>query len=102
MKKIAVIDAETDPFRKGRVPKPFVWGFYDGETYLDFWTDDVHEIIKFLQNEEYIVYAHNGGKFDYHFMLDYINLYEDISIINGRLAKFYIGEIGRASCRERV
>lgn len=88
-RQIAVIDAETDPFKEGRIPAPFLWGFYDGNTYEEF--TDEYELIKFLYDKEIIVYAHNGGKFDYHFLLDYIDPFEEIMIINGRIAKFKIG-----------
>jgi hypothetical protein len=86
-KRIAVIDSETDPFLYGRTPKPFVWGFYDGETYIHFWGDDCTEqLIDYLKDEEdLIIYAHNGGKFDFFYMLNYLDA--DISLINGRIAK---------------
>lgn len=103
-RSFAVIDAESDPFKRGRKPEPFIWGFYDGSTYEQF-TDlsllpkrlhgiscDIDEFIPFLFDRRIIVYAHNGGKFDYHFLLPYINDFEPILIINGRLAKFQIGD----------
>lgn len=92
---IAVIDSESDPFKVGRIPKPFIWGFYDGgfmdenKPYYEF--DTVEELVEFLRDKEYIVYAHNGGKFDYHYMLPFIEPFDEIMIINGRLAKFHIG-----------
>lgn len=91
----AVLDCESDPFKIGRVPQPFLWGFWDGgfmdeETpYYEFET--VAEAVEFLHDKEYIVYAHNGGKFDYHYMLEYIEPFDEIMIISGRLAKFHIG-----------
>lgn len=88
-RKIAVIDSETDPFKKNRVPKPFIWGFYDGLNYREF--SEVSELVEFLRPQRLIVYAHNGGKFDYHFMLDYLSEFDDIMIINGRISKFKIG-----------
>jgi hypothetical protein len=106
---IAVIDAETDPFKRGRVEiKPFIWGFYDGKTYEEFTKisalpkalqrkakkegmRDVAEFIPFLEEKEIIVYAHNGGKFDYHFLLDHLEPFEQVMIIGGRLSRFKIG-----------
>lgn len=38
------------------------------------------------------VYAHNGGKFDWHFIAGHIPSGSRIKVINGRLAKFKIGE----------
>jgi len=89
-RKIAVIDSETDPFKRDRVPKPFVWGFYDGSIYKEF--EQVEDLIIYCYDKRLIVYAHNGGKFDYHFMLNFIEPFTDIMIINGRISSFKIGE----------
>lgn len=102
------IDAETDPFHNcsdsncekcyggGRLPLPFLWGVYCGTTdeYHEFTT--VIELTQFFQTLEAergksLFYAHNGGKFDYHFFRDEINSDENILIINGRLARFKVG-----------
>lgn len=88
-KPIWVADAETDPFKKGRIPKPFIWGVYDGENYNEF--TETEDFINFVSENEVILYAHNGGKFDWHFVTDYIEDFEPLTIINGRLAKFNIG-----------
>lgn len=88
-KPIWVIDAETDPFLAGRVPKPFIWGLYTGNDYYEF--DTAKQLAEFIRPHEVIIYAHNGGKFDYHYMLEEINTEEPITIIVGRLAKFKIG-----------
>ncbi len=87
---IAVIDAETDPFKRTRHPFPFIWGFYDGERYREF--TDTLELVKFLAPQKLIVYAHNGGKFDYQYILTWMEPWSEISLINGRIAKFSIGE----------
>lgn len=90
-KRIFVIDSETDPFLFGRIPEPFLWGLYDGEDYYEF--DDAGKLIAFCATQECIVYAHNGGKFDYAFFFPFMNLWEeDVLIINGRLARFQIGD----------
>ena len=88
---IWIADAETDPFRKGRVPKPFIWGLYDidNEAYYEF--TDTNSFVEFIAEKDVIVYAHNGGKFDWHFITDYIDDFEALTIIAGRLAKFNIG-----------
>ena len=39
-RRIAVIDFETDPFLADRFPRPFAWGFYDGERYVEYWQSD--------------------------------------------------------------
>jgi len=101
-------DAETDPFKKGRVPAPFIWGVRTGNSlflpadidgcisedlepvnYLEF--TDTEAMIVFLAENEVIVYAHNGGKFDWHFVTTFIDDFEPLTIIAGRLAKFKIG-----------
>lgn len=107
------VDCETDPFHecrdpkrpesnvrdpkcrickgKGRIPKPFVWCVYDPVNF-DYWIFRTpEEVAEFLCDKEVIVYAHNGGKFDYHYMRDYINQDEKIMVVAGRLARFKIG-----------
>jgi len=75
---------------------PFLWGLYEGisDTYFQF--EKVTELVQWFQDLErdhgrQTFYAHNGGKFDYHFFRDQINSDENILIINGRLAKFKVG-----------
>lgn len=95
---ISVVDCETDPFKFGRVPQPFIWGYYNGDEYHTFST--TKELVDFLAPRREICYAHNGGKFDWHFCVDFIDAFEegqDVTIINGRLAKFKIGE---CECRD--
>lgn len=96
-KRIAVVDTETDPFLYDRVPKPFGLGYYDGESYREYFGDDgecVAQFVDYLESlddeekEGLIIYAHNGGKFDFHFFLNYMD--EDIVVINGRLSKIYV------------
>lgn len=99
MKPIAVIDTETDPFKLGRIPEPFIAGFYTfiggTELYKEFYTMDA--LADYMEGWDGYVYAHNGGKFDYHFMLHRIDPFKPLKIINGRLAEF---RCGRAICRD--
>ncbi len=92
-RKIAVIDCETDPFKPGRIPKPFLWGFFDGEQYKSF--PDSQKLLDFIFSckEKYTIYAHNGGKFDFHFLLKHIKTDTPINMINGRLVRFSIKNI---------
>lgn len=85
------LDAETDPFKHGRIPQPFLWGLYSGarEEYEEF--TSIERLVARLEGLGGTVYAHNGGRFDYHFLRDYINSDEPVLLINGRLAKFRIG-----------
>lgn len=89
---IAVIDCETDPFKHGRLPAPFVWGFYDGVDYVTFWGEDCTErLIEFLSDKKLMIFAHNGGKFDYFFLFPYLDK-TNIKIINGRISDAKIGD----------
>ena len=92
-KRLAVFDIETDPFLFGRIPEPFCVGWYDGDDYREFWGEDcIIRFVEFLHmlDDNYIVYAHNGGKFDFLFLLDFLDP-GDIRIIRGRIAKTKIG-----------
>lgn len=87
--KFGIIDCETNKFLKKRFSKPFLWGFYDGEIYKCFENKD--DLIEFLKPQNMIIYAHNGGKFDFHFLIEYFEPFSDIMLINGRISKFKIG-----------
>lgn len=82
-------DCETDPFKHGRMPEPFIFGAYNGDEYVEFASADA--FVEYFYNKNVIIYAHNGGKFDWHFILDHLEPGVSISVINGRLAKFRIG-----------
>jgi len=87
-KRIAVVDLETDPFLFNRVPAPFAVGFYDGECYEQFWGDDcIEQFMQFIERYEQplIIYAHNGGKFDFWFMEPYMS--NPLFFIHARLVK---------------
>lgn len=85
-------DAETDPFKRGRIPKPFVWGLYKGDDdYSEY--DTIEDLLEDNAHEEAIIYAHNGGKFDWHFLIEHIPAWEPVTVIAGRLAKFKIGNL---------
>lgn len=93
-KKIAVVDTETWGFKAGRVPVPFALGFWieDG-TYWEFWgLDCVTQFFAWLserslEGEEYLIYAHNGGKFDFHFFMEYLSAGQQPLIIDRRITR---------------
>jgi DNA polymerase elongation subunit (family B) len=108
-KRIWAADCESDPFLYGRVPIPFIWGVYEGykENYWEFAAetpDDPNEetmlaaavkntlrFMEFIREQDVILYAHNGGKFDWHFITQHMEPGNPLLIIAGRLAKFEIG-----------
>ena len=89
-----VIDAETDPFRRGRDPQPFAWGAFNGTEYRQWW-DDHEGFVAWLAEQDAVVYAHNGGKFDFHFLLPWIA--GEVILIHGRIVR---AKLGRAELRD--
>lgn len=88
-KPITACDCETDPFLFNRIPAPFIWGFYDGKDFLTF--NSTKDFVDHIRNKRIIVYAHNGGKFDFMYLLNYVEE-SKVQIINGRMVSLYIGE----------
>jgi len=90
-RKLAVLDFETDPFEYDRPPQAFVVGFYDGDTYRHFWgADCAKQIADYVRDKNYVIYAHNGGKFDFYFLLKEASC--DVQVINSRIAVMNIGK----------
>jgi len=100
---LAVVDAETDPFLYGRKPLPFAWGLFDGLNYFEFWgqgetrdeqsdncTDALIEKLNSIKSPLRI-YAHNGGKFDFFYLLEKGVITDPVKIINGRIVSARIG-----------
>jgi len=83
---IAVLDFETDPFdaETEAVVLPFAMGLYwrDPATgaprYITQWNEDSVELVRFTLDAiealpgEMVVYAHNGGRFDYMYLMKYL------------------------------
>ncbi|MGH8678166.1 MAG: DNA polymerase [Burkholderiales bacterium] len=89
--RLAVLDLETDPFLAGRVPSPFAAGFYDGRRFVSFYGSDCcARLIEFLssQKERFIIYAHNGGRFDFFYLLEHLRA--PLKIINGRIVSAHL------------
>jgi hypothetical protein len=88
---LAVIDFETDPFKYGRVPEPFAVELWDGEEAKVFWgTDCAEQLLCYLENAKpLLIYAHNGGKFDFHFI--HKGIENPALIIKGRIVKAKLG-----------
>ena len=93
MKRIAVLDLETDPFEFNRMIYPFCGGFYDGEVFTSFWGPDcVERMVEMLKGieEPLIIYAHNGGRFDFFYFLKHIE--KSLRIVNSRIIQCYLGQ----------
>ena len=91
-RRIGVIDFETDPFLYGRVPRPFAAGFYDGKDFKYFWGEGcARALVDYLDSlpGKWLIYAHNGGKFDFHFLLDWLE--NPIKIISSRIVSCSLG-----------
>lgn len=91
---IIAADIETDPFDGRTIVKPFCLGVYNGSSFTYNWSEDC--VKWFIRSLSYmpdgtIVYFHNGGKFDFFFMLEY--LISDLLIVNGRILSARVGEI---------
>lgn len=94
-REILAADSETDPAKFGRIPKPFIWGWFNGSEYHEFHTKEA--FLQSVTERDCIVYAHNGGKFDWHYLVPDIEAFSPVMVIAGRLAKF---KIGRAEFRD--
>lgn len=98
---IAALDFETDPFLYNRNPLPFCWDFYDGKIHTTYWNkfDEslcVPKLVEFIENlrEPHLIYAHNGGKFDFLMFRKYLAEKGDrnMLVINGRIVAIKIGK----------
>lgn len=87
---IYTMDIETDPFARNQIPVPFIIGLYDGFNFWSFKTDKhstcLQKVQEFLESgaiEPGIVYMHNGGRFDFFYLLDWFE--GRTTIINARI-----------------
>ena len=91
--RTAVFDTETDPFKPGRYPEPFAAGFLtDDGVYIETWGDNcIDEIMRQIRalDQQYLIYCHNGGRFDYYFLFQYIEA--PVFLIGSRLVEFGMG-----------
>lgn len=69
-------------------------GLYTPEKYIEFF--DMVDFIKYIQDRKITIYAHNGGKYDYLFVLDAcykLGIRPDrILLVNGSIIKMQIGK----------
>ena len=83
-------DFETDPFKFGRKPEPFLAGLYSKDFYKSF--RNAKDLVNYIKYKKGLYYAHNGGRFDFLYLLDFFEPNQEIMLINGRIATFKIGE----------
>jgi len=104
--RVATLDFETDPFdnkNPDRMIEPFLCVLYstsfptitlwrDAETPLEDYMRLVLRTIEELPNS-YTIYAHNGGKFDYMFLLKYLRgnvLFKGAGIMTAQIGEHQI------------
>lgn len=98
--KLGVLDFETDPFVIGRIPYPFAAGIWFGQQPDDdyggriLWEPRIVEktIAALRRLNTCTLYAHNGGKFDFHFLVENADP-QEIQIRNGRITQMRIGKV---------
>lgn len=95
-RRIWAVDCETEKAQYGRLLKPFLWGAYDGKTFLLFHSTE--EFVEWAQKQNAILYAHNGGKFDFMFLITFIGQ-SRAQVINGRIVKI---KLGKAELRDSI
>jgi hypothetical protein len=88
---LTVLDYETDPFEQDVVPEPFCVGVYDAYEFKSYWAPDCSNwFVQWLETRpDSIVYAHNGGNFDFMFLRPWWR--GQPKIINGRITEVQIG-----------
>lgn len=77
-RRFLIFDIETKDGQSQRAgfTRPFLAGVYDGETYTPFFGEDCMALaLAFILRPEFSgfhIYAHNGGRFDYLFLLPHL------------------------------
>lgn len=89
MKPYATSDFETDPFRAGRIPQVFAAGFHDGTRTALFWGNDcLKQWWAMAQKFDGLIYFHNGGQFDFHYLFVHLPMADcKIQIQGERIVK---------------
>lgn len=86
----AVGDLETDPFQdwttpdQQRIPKAFAAGIrYKSERWVYWGPDCLRQVVAKAKTLGVPVYFHNGGNFDFHFLLPYIEPFRCVFLMVG-------------------
>lgn len=88
-RRLIAVDCETDPAKYGDILTPFLWGVYDGSKF--FYFDSTEKFVTWIKSQNVIAYAHNGGKFDFMFLVQYVGQTK-AQVINGRIVKMKLGK----------
>ena len=89
--RLMALDLETDPFTPGQHVQPFTWGLWDGIDFHNEWHEDprrcIGSLVRFIDTLPFPhhIVAHNGGHFDFIWLLPFID--PNPVIINGRIVK---------------
>lgn len=89
LRPFCTLDFETDPFHHGLTVNPFAWDFFDGAKHTTCFSERpkvlLEKLIAFLSSiPPQLIYAHNGGKFDFLFLLKWVRG-SKMLIINSRI-----------------
>lgn len=86
--KIATLDIEASNWVNFVIA-----GFYDGKNYYELYTvDDIIKLITSRKYYGYRIYAHNGGKYDFLFLIDKLKRSEVI-YVNSSILEIRIGHM---------
>jgi len=91
--EVAVIDCETDPFKHGRKIGAFACEFLSADLKHVTWGPScVKEMATYLRglDRAFLIYAHNGGKFDFMFFADEIE--NPVKVISSRIVSCQLGQ----------
>ncbi len=95
IKKLAIVDIETTPFKYDVVPTLLYIGFYDGSTFISWSKDDkvdpLESFYNHIKNEQYLIHAHNGERFDFFYFIKYFNK-GNLKVYGNRIAECKIGK----------
>lgn len=102
LRNICVLDLETDPFDNKTQAKifPFLAVVYSDQfPTITIWNEDWRELVKDLTerlealDESFTIYAHNGGRFDYMFLMHHLTgeaKFKGPAIMSAKLGKHEI------------
>jgi hypothetical protein len=99
VKRFATVDLETDPFKYGEFPEPFAAAFHlpatddsPGECQAWWGRDCIQKLVTRCKKFKGLIYAHNGGKFDFHYLLAHLPLSQsDTLCIGSRITSMRFG-----------